>query len=123
MREIEFSVFQVQEGKNRKIIDGRCYRGPIRLGDRFTALYRLVPVAGDDPFGPSRKVDERAVAFTVVEIRAYGHKLGQLDPGMTARLELSGEDMVEAGFVLGLSGERRTETAVEGKRLMKCSLP
>jgi len=56
---------------------GRCYTGPIRIGDVFRSAQA--------PSG-----ERVLVALTVVAMDAYGHALDEIQEGLTARLTLRG---------------------------------
>lgn len=79
MRHIEFDIIddEVEAGIRQVVAGGRCISGPIFVDDVFTA----VGVAGGAQ--PTR--------LRVVEIRAYGQLLNQLDAVVTAQLLLIGE--------------------------------
>ena len=75
----EFGVHGVEPtaGGATEVI-GRCFRGPIMLGQAFTGL------------GRSAGHTDVRVHLTVVGIVAYGHHLSELDEGLTGRLTLEG---------------------------------
>jgi hypothetical protein len=83
---------------------GRCGSAPIRLGDRFQALFRHRPRDYPDGLGEAavREV-EKPVSIEVQSIQAYGQDLDELGPGMTGSLGLAGQgiELVEAGWILG----------------------
>lgn len=87
----EFGVHGVAtaDGDMTEVI-GRCFRGPISVGDCFTGV---------------RSVDaqsRRPVGLRVIRIEAYGQSLPELDEGLTGRLLLQGspDPLVLDGSVL-----------------------
>ena len=105
-RLIEFGVDIVQQqSEDRIVVAGRCYKGPIYVGDIFTAIYQLTPTKIGIDYGPSIRAGDKSVSLTVEAIRAYQHTLDWLDEGLTAEIELSGEGakLLESKFVLGMT--------------------
>ena len=90
MREIEFAELRgdpAVEDDNARLA-GRCYHGPIRLGDTFSEAV---------------KADERhEVALRVDALLFYGKPVPELHPGETAEVSLSGKgtELVTVGVVL-----------------------
>jgi len=74
---------------------GRCYTGPIRIGDAFRSA--------QSPGG-----ERVAVALTVVAMDSYGHALDEIQEGLTARLTLrgTGADHLADETVLSTAGSR-----------------
>lgn len=79
-----FQVHECQAGPRGVTVTGRELAGTLRLGMRV----RLK--GGDD-----------ASELTVTRIVAYQHELDEVDPGLTALVELSGVSMkLEQGAIL-----------------------
>ncbi len=74
----EFGVHGVEHVGESFFVIGRCYLGPLRLGDVFCTA--------SVPGGLSSNV-----RLTVQTIEAYSRKWDEIDEGLTARLELTGE--------------------------------
>jgi hypothetical protein len=102
---MEFSIEDFQQLSIDSItLIGRCYQGPINVGERFHCLYELVPQLTENGYSYSkRSQQEHSVNLRIDSISSYGHSLTQLDPGMTAKLELSGEgiEKVKRRWILG----------------------
>jgi hypothetical protein len=83
------------DDSNFCVVAGRCYDGPINLGDRFTQL----------------QYDDRALSvdLSVEEIRTYGHLVDSLPEIFTGELKLAGQlppyDTSGESFLVG----KRTE--------------
>ena len=102
---IEFLIAYFQRQSDRVIVAGRCCQGPINVGERFHCLYESVVERTEDRYGSSKRQGQgELVNLRVDSIFAYGHCFTQLDPGMTARLELSGEgiEKIKEGLILGI---------------------
>lgn len=104
-RKIEFSVVFVRKAENRFFVSGRCYQGPILVNDTFTYLYQLFSHKKGNEYlnvKPLRVADQK-VQITVKSIIAYKHNFEELDVGMTAELEVIGDDcsLIKPDFVLG----------------------
>jgi hypothetical protein len=102
---MEFSIEHFQQLPDCIIVAGRCYHGPINVGERFHCLYELVPELTENGYGPSKRNEqEQLVNLRIDAISAYNHSFIQLDPGMTAELELSGEgiEKIKKGLILGI---------------------
>lgn len=87
---IEFGVHGVTTlGPQTCAVIGRCFKGPISVGDTFTGIRRALGPAVD-------------LHLVVVGIEAYRHDLPNLDQGLTARLRLEGrhDDTMVDGTVL-----------------------
>jgi hypothetical protein len=97
MRRLLFQVDVVAEGPDRLYVAGRSYGDLIRLGDLFTAS---VQASGGDQGGAAR--DTRPVSLLVRGIQLYRKYVNQVDPGMTAELELEflAHDRAAAGETL-----------------------
>lgn len=96
---IEFSADIVEFEGATLVVKGRCLEGPIRTRDVFTATYGLDDPRSDTP----ARVDEAPVLLRIEKISAYRRDFDEIDPGLTARLELVGVGLAEvkAGRVLG----------------------
>jgi hypothetical protein len=78
MTDLRFLIVTWENSADQRhcVVAGRCYEGPIVLGNRFCQLLtrgQIVPVD-----------------LTVEEIRSYGHLLDEIDPVLTGELLLSG---------------------------------
>lgn len=107
-RPIEFGVASVELSTKKAIVNGRCYQGPLVIGDVFNSIYRIhVHKNVDGSYGPSIREGVKPAFLQVIAIWAYDHSLEELGDGMTGRLELVGEDIgiLSAEDVLGASGE------------------
>jgi hypothetical protein len=71
----EFGVHRADVQGELILVDGRCYRGPLRRGDVFRVL----------------RPGDRGVCLTVERIIAYNRELDEIDEGLTARLSLRGD--------------------------------
>ena len=85
----EVARFQVHEcraaGPGGVTVTGRELAGMLRRGQR-------VRVEGDSPDGGE---------LTVTRIVAYGHELEEVDPGLTALVELAGRpEVLQQGIIL-----------------------
>jgi hypothetical protein len=100
---MEFIVTGVQATGGGIDVIGRCGDYAIELGDVFDVVYRLIPTPTPDGYGPDVREGDRAVQLRVEKIEAYQKSLGDLGPGMTARLSLAGTggDLVRNEDVLG----------------------
>ncbi len=104
-KNIEFGVEFITERSGDRIgIAGRCYKGPIEIGDVFEAVYQYVPVKTlDDYARPSERIGETLVRLKVESMRAYGRSWQEIHEGLTAEMEVSGEgaELLKPGDVLG----------------------
>jgi hypothetical protein len=82
--DIEFGVEEATVGDDQLFVTGRCYQGPIHVGDLFVVARQQQTTE------VSEGSDARAVRLTIKAIAAYGRSLEILDSGLTARLELAG---------------------------------
>ncbi|QSQ11372.1 hypothetical protein [Myxococcus landrumensis] len=55
--------------------------------------FRLVPTKEPGGYGPSLRTGDHAVSLRVESIHAYRRAFDELEAGMTAELEMSGEDV------------------------------
>lgn len=85
----------------RVTIDGRCAGGPLRVNDLFVAAERHEIVRTPSTVS-SRVVATRPLLVMVLEIRAYGRVLPEIEQGLTARLlvELMSPGCIVQGDVL-----------------------
>jgi hypothetical protein len=104
MRRLLFPVDVTAQGPGRLYVGGRVYGDLVRLGDCFTAA---VPDAQRPEAGA------RPVSLVVRGILLYRRYLNQVDPGLTAELEL--EPLTEARPEVGeaLVGEAATPPFAE----------
>ena len=104
-KKIEFGVHAAEASGARARVSGRCYSGPIDVGDVFSAVYELVVQPKGEEYGPSLRSKSQLVDIEVKAITAYGRSLSTLDTGMTAELLLSGNgiDAIKPGYTLGYS--------------------
>ncbi len=100
MRRIEFAELRgdpAVSGADVRVA-GRCYSGPVRLGDVFTQ------VATAD--------DRRETALRVDQVLIYGGPSDELDPGLTAEIALSGPGqsmwLLEFCCAVGYRTDRRS---------------
>jgi hypothetical protein len=105
-RRIEFGVEQTRKVDDRLFVAGRCFRGPIRLGDVFTEAFKYQPAASlADYETPSRQLDgsHREARYKVASLHCYNRYLNQIDGGLTAEIELLGDSTssLSPGDVLG----------------------
>lgn len=103
-KRIEFGIETATLQDKLIIVAGRCYQGPISIGDSFDLIYTVEPVLTPSGYGPSTRGPEREVALRVETLWAYGHFLEELDTGLTAELTLSGRggELLRPGAVLGV---------------------
>lgn len=83
----KFGVHGVELMAGGGIVIGRCFEGPINIGDGFSACHSY------DAFPPEEPPRYQFIAHVdleVVKIEAYGFALESLDSGMTARIVLRG---------------------------------
>jgi hypothetical protein len=87
----QFGVHGVERASDPTIVIGRCYIGPLRVGDVF--------VRNQLPAGQ----ELRSIRLTIAHMEAYRHSMDELDEGLTARLTLTGDGGVTivAESVLG----------------------
>lgn len=90
MRQIEFAELRgdpATSGDGVRLA-GRCYQGPIRIGDVFVEA-----AAGDG---------QHEIALRLDQVLLYGRPSDELDPGLTAEITLSGAGArhVVAGVLL-----------------------
>lgn len=99
MSRFEFSAEIVERTTNGLVVSGRCLAGSFRIGSTFLAAYRIADV--HDP--NSAHVDECGVQLRVERIVAYRRDLDEVDSGLTAMLDLSGNggELVQSGMVIG----------------------
>jgi hypothetical protein len=71
----EFGVHRADVQGEMIVVDGRCYRGPLRRGDVFRVL----------------RPGDMVVRLAVERIVAYKRELDEIDEGLTARLSLRGD--------------------------------
>jgi hypothetical protein len=102
-RPIEFAVKWAEQKERGFFATGRCSQGPIRVGDSFTAIYKLAPTRPAE--SPDIHSEERALLVQVHSIEVFRRALDELPIGTTAKLGLtfSGEIPALAGYVLGLA--------------------
>ena len=100
--QIEFGISAVKSTGSNVVIEGRCHRGPIVLGDTFTVLSEMTVQITAQNCGPATLHPVASVEMKVDSIWAYGHFLKEISQTMTARLQLSGSgiDYLKVGFVL-----------------------
>jgi hypothetical protein len=90
-KHIEFGVDTVEHDGSVVIVSGRCYKGPITLGDCFNLVYKLKTLKGSDgSYGPSLPFNKEQLSLCVEKIWSYGHTLDTMDEGLTGKLQLSG---------------------------------
>lgn len=92
----------------RFTLDGRCASGPLRINDLF-AVAETHEIVRSPSSCSSRVVASRPVLVMVLELRAYGRVLSEIDQGLTARVLV--EVMSPGRLVLGdvLLGEDEEE--------------
>src|SRR5262245_5106396 len=105
-RRIEFSVELTRTQTDRIFVAGRCYHGPLRVGDVFTEAYRYIRAESfADYVVPPPRCDDsvREFQLEVKSIFLYGRYLNQIDAGLTAELELTGDGAIPlaTGDVMG----------------------
>jgi hypothetical protein len=100
---IEFGIEYIRREADKTFIAGRCYKGPISIGDVFNSVYQLIPLKNEEGCYGHRMENNRSVDIYVVSIKAYRHELEILDQGLTAEIEIAGEgcDLVKPRDVLG----------------------
>lgn len=90
MREIEFAELRGDpDAKGDHVtLAGRCYQGPIRVGDVFTEAES----AGE----------RHGIALKVASVLFYGKAVTELDPVSSAEVTVTGQgaEWVSAGVVL-----------------------
>lgn len=90
MREIEFAELRGDPAaeSDQVTLAGRCYQGPMRVGDVFTEAES----AGE----------RHEVALAVASVLFYGKAVTELDPMSSAEITLTGQGVegVTAGVVL-----------------------
>jgi len=85
----EFGVHGREQIGELTYVIGRCYQGPLRVGDVFQ---RFVTADGT----------ELSVHLKVEGIQAYQHDFESIDEGLTARLRLAGsgtESLADGGVL------------------------
>jgi hypothetical protein len=88
--QIAFYISNVKPAGSKIIIEGRCTRGPIVLGDSLMAVSEMTVQTDFQTYGPTTLHHVASVQMKVDSIWAYDHQLKELSQAMTARLELSG---------------------------------
>ncbi len=73
----QFGVHEVAIGAAATRVTGRCYTGALRSGDVFRSAQ-------------ASSGQRAAVELTIVTIECYGHLMGEIQEGLTARLTLRG---------------------------------
>jgi hypothetical protein len=93
----EFGVHDVEHIAETTIVSGRCYKGPLSVGDTFLSVISLGPT-GD-------RLDSQPVKLKIQEMIAYGREMDQIDEGLTAKIKLAGEsgELVSQQSVLSTS--------------------
>jgi hypothetical protein len=69
----EFGIHDI----DRNTVIGRCYKGPLRVGEMFTSF--------EDEANTTHPVE-----LEITCIEAYNRELEEIDAGLTARLTLRG---------------------------------
>ena len=87
---IEFGVHSVAHDGERITVSGRCYRGPLRVGDRFRFAYETTNPESEDGYVSSSRGRPTAINLLIESIKAYGRSFEELDEAMTAEIVLSG---------------------------------
>ena len=103
-RPIQISVDVLEPvAPNQWRVGGRCYLGPIRLGDTFTAIFEFIGDIQDDTAYTKQVIRRGLLHMEVKTITAYGYSLDQLDMGVSAALLLEGTggDQLKLKLVLG----------------------
>ena len=82
-------IFSRQSG--RITVDGRCCDDAIKRGDIFRVVFRHLFPKDMQGFAEKRApMAQRHVSLRVVSMTAYDRPFEELDPGLTARIELEG---------------------------------
>ena len=91
--------FAIDRMSDANAVIGRCLRGPIRVGDAFSSIYRIVDGRSRNP----SRADITPVLLRVDQIDAYQRSWTTLDEGLTAKITLSGDGLaaLSPGHVLG----------------------
>ena len=86
-----FGIHTARVEGDRLVVEGRCYSGVISLAQVFTRSYP-----------PNDEERAAALHLTVEGISAYGHNLDQIEEGLTAEIQFSGEfpEALVEGWVL-----------------------
>lgn len=88
----EFGFVGVVNVNGRFGVDGRCWEGPLSIGDVFQQVYQLVPEGPRHESGWDWSAsDFRQIALRIEEIVFCGKPIETISSGYTARLWLSGE--------------------------------
>jgi hypothetical protein len=96
-RHIVFTVERLTQEDGCAFVDGRVCESAIRVGDVFSKVYGHKQWVDVDP-GPTH-----AVRLVIQSIYSYRRLWGELSPGMTARLKLTGDGLerLSEGMILG----------------------
>ena len=90
----EFGVVKTLRDDDHLMVDGRCFEGPLAVGDVFRQLYRLAPVVPKTEAGWNLvAADFRQVSLRIDDIIYFRQSIESLSTGHTARLSLAGDGL------------------------------
>lgn len=100
---LEFGVHSITYDNEKTIVSGRCYLGPLRIGDQFKFVYEITCPKTEEGYVSSHRGNFFQVDLIIESIRAYGYSFDELAEGMTAEFVLTGQhnNAIQTGFVLG----------------------
>lgn len=123
---IEFGVDgEVTKGDDCVFVTGRCYHGPIAVGDVFDLAYQYIHRKTPQDSGPPMRVGERSVLLRVEGIQTHHQAFQKIDSGDTALLRLcgAGTKSLRQGDVLGISGKGPKGVGTAEKMALRMSRP
>jgi len=91
---IEFEVDSIELNMDEQtaMVDGKLYRGPIKIGDPINAIYSLTWIVIDDKQPRvSKIVNLQKVDLTISRIFSFHRYLGDLPQGFTATIQVCGQ--------------------------------
>jgi len=93
MRELLFQVVEWKQAGDRVHVAGRNCRADLQVGDEFSES------------SPWLSPERKHVSLRVEGILCYGKFINQINPGLTAELELSGPDTARLAGEVELHGK------------------
>jgi hypothetical protein len=101
-RRIEFNIAAVAPTSGRLVVRGRCYAGPLGIGDVFDEVFGSEVSRAGDRFEESRG-EGIPVHLSIRKMSTYGRAIEIFDAGLTGELELegAGAEFLSVGMTLG----------------------